>query len=117
MLAACGFTERQARRLFDKLIRGGFATTELAAPARAGRVLHLQSKPWYRLLGEPDHRHKNPMGVGHAVERGGAPTTESVAGYSRLEVGASVLAALISIPEAGRCQEISLWPASAREGQ
>ena len=34
-----------------KLIAGGFATTDLAAPAHAGRLYHLQYKPWYRLLG------------------------------------------------------------------
>ncbi len=99
MLQAFGFTERQARflvlvlehagvclprqyrafsgiahgrhthRFFEKLIRGGYATTDLAAPAHAGRVYHLQYKPWYRLLGEPDHRHRRPMSVGRAVER------------------------------------------------
>ena len=46
-----------------------FATTDLAAPAHAGRIYHLQYKPWYRLLGEPDHRHRRAMSVGRAVER------------------------------------------------
>lgn len=98
-LRALGFTERQARflvlvlehsgvclprqyrtcagiahgrhthRFFEKLIAGGFATTDLAAPAHACRLYHLQYKPWYRLLGEPDHRHRRPMSVGRAVER------------------------------------------------
>jgi hypothetical protein len=89
---ACGFTGRQARflvlvlehagvclprqyrafagiahgqqtpRFFEKLITGGFATTDLAlAPAHAGRLYHLQYKPWYRLLGEPDHRHRRAV--------------------------------------------------------
>jgi hypothetical protein len=39
---------RQTHRSFDKLVRDGFATTDLAAPAHAGRVYHLQYKPWYR---------------------------------------------------------------------
>lgn len=60
---------RQTHQFFDKLIAGGFATTDLAAPAHAGRLYHLQYKPWYRLLGEPDHRHRRPMSVGRAVER------------------------------------------------
>jgi hypothetical protein len=60
---------RQTHQFFDKLITGGFATTDLAAPAHAGRLYHLQHKPWYRLLGEPDHRHRRPMSVGRAVER------------------------------------------------
>jgi len=41
----------QTHRFFDRLIAGGFATTDLAAPAHAGRLYHLQYKPWYRLLG------------------------------------------------------------------
>jgi hypothetical protein len=41
---------------FNKLIAGGLATTDLAVPAHAGRFYHLQYKPWYRALGEPDHR-------------------------------------------------------------
>jgi len=60
---------RQTHRFFDKLVAGGFATTDLAAPAHAGRIYHLQYKPWYRLLGEPDHRHRKPVSVGRAVER------------------------------------------------
>lgn len=98
-LRACGFTPRQARflmlvlehsgvclprqyrrfagvahgrhthRFFEKLITGGFATTDLAAPAHAGRIYHVQYKPWYRALGEADHRHRKPVGVGRAVER------------------------------------------------
>ena len=60
---------RHTHRFFRKLIAGGFATTDLAAPAHAGRLYHLQYKPWYRLLGEPDHRHRRPMSVGRAVER------------------------------------------------
>jgi hypothetical protein len=46
---------RETHRFFEKLIAGGFATTDLAAPAHAGRICHFQYKPWYRLLGEPDH--------------------------------------------------------------
>ena len=59
---------RQTHRFFEKLIRGGFATTDLAAPAHAGRIYHVQYKPWYRLLGEPDHRHRKAMSVGRAVD-------------------------------------------------
>jgi hypothetical protein len=82
IVEASGFTERQARFLvlvleqsgvclprqyrtcsgiahgrethgfFAKLITGGFATTDLGAPAHAGRLYHLQYKPWYRLLND-----------------------------------------------------------------
>jgi hypothetical protein len=60
---------RETHRFFAKLIAGGFATTDLVAAAHAGRLYHLQYKPWYRVLGEPDHRHRRPMSVGRAVER------------------------------------------------
>jgi hypothetical protein len=60
---------QQTHRFFEKLIAGGFGTTDLSAPAHAGRIYHVQYKPWYRLLGEPDHRHRKAMSVGRAVER------------------------------------------------
>jgi hypothetical protein len=60
---------RHSHRFFDRLITRGFATTDLVASAHAGRIYHLQYKPWYRLLGEPDHRHRRAMSVGRAVER------------------------------------------------
>jgi hypothetical protein len=35
----CGIEHgRQTHGFFDKLVRGGFATTDLSAPAHAGRV-------------------------------------------------------------------------------
>jgi len=60
---------RHTHRFFEKLIGGGFATTDLAAPAHGGRIYHLQYKPWYRALGEADYRHRKPVSVGRAVER------------------------------------------------
>jgi hypothetical protein len=60
---------RHTHRFFDKLVAGGFATTDLAAPARAGRIYHVQHKPWYWLLSSPDHRHRRALSVGRAVER------------------------------------------------
>jgi hypothetical protein len=60
---------RHPHRFFERLVAGGFATTDLAAPAHAGRIYRLQYKPWYRALGEPDHRHRRAMSVGRAVER------------------------------------------------
>ena len=97
-LQAWGFTERQARFLVlvlehsgvwlprqywafsgiahgrethqfpATLIAGGSATTDLAAPAHGRPLYHLQYKPWYRLLDEPDHRHRRPMSVGRAAD-------------------------------------------------
>jgi hypothetical protein len=60
---------RETHAFFNKLVRGGFATTDLAAPARAGRIYHLQYKPWYRAIGTPDHPHRKAMSIGRAVER------------------------------------------------
>jgi hypothetical protein len=59
---------RQTHRFFDKLIAGGFATMDLGAPARAGRIYHLQYKPWYRAIGTPDHPHRRAMSVGRAED-------------------------------------------------
>jgi hypothetical protein len=36
---------RQTHRFFNKLVAGGFATTDLAALAHAGRIDHVQYKP------------------------------------------------------------------------
>jgi len=60
---------RQTHPSFQKLTAGGLATTDLTKPAHAGRTCHLQYRPWYRLFGEPDHRHRRPSSVGRAVER------------------------------------------------
>jgi RHS repeat-associated protein len=60
---------RHTHRVFAKLITDGFATTDLIAPAHAGRIYHVQYKPWYRAIGEPDHPHRRATSVGRAVER------------------------------------------------
>jgi hypothetical protein len=62
---------RQTHRFFGKLIAGGFATTDVVAPAHGGRIYRLQYKPWHRALGAPDHPHRRAMSVGRAV----APST------------------------------------------
>jgi hypothetical protein len=59
---------RQAHRFFDKLITGGFATTDLTAPAHAGRIYHAQYRPWHRAIGQPDHPHRRTMSAGRAVD-------------------------------------------------
>jgi hypothetical protein len=47
---------------------GDFATTDLAAPAHAGRIYHVQFKPWYRAIGEPHPRHRRAMSAGRTVD-------------------------------------------------
>jgi hypothetical protein len=96
-------------------VGGGFATTDVPAPAHAARTYHVQYKPWYRALGEPDHRHQKPMRVGDTLERGGARMTVSAAGYPLLEGGARVIVTLLAIPDAGSYQEISLRPAGGKD--
>ena len=49
---------RHSQAFFDTLIAGGFATTDLAAPAHAGRIYHVQYEPWYRTIGARDHPHR-----------------------------------------------------------
>ena len=64
---------RHTHRFFEKLIAGGFATTDLGAPAHAGRLYHLQYKPWYRLLGgkkSAKRVSRQCKSVGASVSRG-----------------------------------------------
>ena len=94
-----GFTERQARFLVTVMLHSGafmgrhyaafagithgqkvhdFAERLLAArfakAHRLGktgrtRIFHVYHKPLYAALGEPDNRHRKPMGISRAVER------------------------------------------------
>ena len=50
---------RHAHAFSAKLIAGDFATTVLSASAHGGRIYHVQDKPRYRAISEPDHRHQN----------------------------------------------------------
>ena len=63
----------QTQRLFGELVAGGFATGDLSAPARAGRIFDVRYKPRYHALGEADHRHRKPMSAGRTVD----PSTET----------------------------------------
>lgn len=71
--AFCGIAHgRHTHGFFEKLIAGGFATTDLAAPAHAGRLYHLQYKP-YRLRGDGKSakrvsRHHVSVGVSRESE-------------------------------------------------
>ena len=60
---------RETHRFFEKLTAGGFATVIAAGPPHAGRIYHVQHKPWYRALGVPDHPHRRAMSLGRAIER------------------------------------------------
>jgi hypothetical protein len=94
-----GFTERQARFLVQVLVHSGvFLERQYRASARVahgqkthdflgklvnrgyakaitpgalhrGRLYHVQFKPLYRAIGEPDNRHRKPAELGRFVER------------------------------------------------
>lgn len=99
MLMPFGFTERQARFLavvllhsgifmgrhyaafagithgqkvhdfVERLLAGRFATAHRVGRTGRTRLFHVQHKPLYAALGEPDNRHRKPISLGRAVER------------------------------------------------
>ena len=98
-VAACGFTERQARFLVTvmlhsgvfverqyctfagivhgqktadflrKLVDGKFATTIAPGPLHRGRLIHVHHKPLYAAIGQTDNRHRKPAELGRLIER------------------------------------------------
>jgi hypothetical protein len=98
-VATFGFTERQARFLvrvlvhagvflerqyctfadithgqkshdfLAKLIGRGYATAITPGALHRGRVFHVQYKPLYEAIGEPNNRHRKPASLGRMVER------------------------------------------------
>jgi hypothetical protein len=94
-----GFTERQARFLLHVLVHSGvflerqycrltglkhgrktqdflrslidrkFVTVMTPGKLHSGRFYHLQYKPLYEAIGEPDNRHRKPAVLGRMVER------------------------------------------------
>jgi hypothetical protein len=98
-IAAFGFTERQARFLVHvlvhagvflerqycafagiahgqkthdflaKLVGGRYATVITPGALHRGRLFHVQYKPLYEAIGEPDNRHRKPASLGRMVER------------------------------------------------
>ena len=96
---AFGFTERQARFLTHvlvfsgvflerqycqfagivhgqkshdfvaRLIRSGFVTPITPGSVRRGRLYHVQFKPLYEAIGEPDNRHRKPATLGRQIAR------------------------------------------------
>ena len=99
MLKRFGFTDRQARFLVHvlvfsgvflerqyraftglahgqkthdflaKLIAAGYATPITPGPLHRGRLYHVQYKPLYEAIGEPNNRHRKPASLGRFVER------------------------------------------------
>ena len=98
-VAACGFTERQARFLVTVMLHSGvfverqyctfahivhgqktadflrklvdrkFATTIAPGPLHRGRLIHVHHKPLYAAIGQTDNRHRKPAELGRLIER------------------------------------------------
>lgn len=98
-IATFGFTERQARFLvrvlvhsgvflerqycafadivhgqkshdfLAKLVDRGYATAITPGALHRGRLVHVQYKPLYEAIGEPNNRHRKPASLGRLVER------------------------------------------------
>lgn len=94
-----GFTERQARFLVHVLVHSGvflerqyrvfsgfkhghnthtflrslsdrkFATVITPGKLHTGRLYHVQFKPLYEAIGEPDNRNRRPVALGRMIER------------------------------------------------
>src|SRR4051795_4201199 len=52
-----------------KLVDGGYAKAITPGALHRGRLYHVQYKPLYRAIGEPDNRHRKPAVLGRFVER------------------------------------------------
>jgi hypothetical protein len=98
-VAQFGFTERQARFLVDVLLHSGvflerqycrsaglthgrktyeflraltdrkYATVVMPGKLHSGRLYHVQYKPLYEAIGEPDNRNRRPVALGRLIER------------------------------------------------
>src|SRR5205823_3813370 len=98
-LMRLGFTERQARFLVHvlvfagvclerqyraftgvahgqkthdflaRLVTAGYATPITPGALHRGRLFHVQYKPLYEAIGEPNNRHRKPASLGRMVER------------------------------------------------
>src|ERR1700736_6585486 len=98
-VAAFGFTERQARFLvrvlvhagvflerqyctfagvvhgqkshdfLSRLVGRGYATAITPGALHRGRLFHVQYKPLYEAIGEPNNWHRKPASLGRLVER------------------------------------------------
>ena len=52
-----------------KLVDGGYATPITPGALHRGRLFHVQYKPLYEAIGEPNNRHRKPASLGRFVER------------------------------------------------
>jgi hypothetical protein len=52
-----------------KLVTGGYATPITPGALHRGRLFHVQYRPLYEAIGEPNNRHRKPASLGRFVER------------------------------------------------
>ena len=52
-----------------KLVSGGYARVITPGALHRGRLFHVQYKPLYEAIGEPNNRHRKPASLGRFVER------------------------------------------------
>jgi hypothetical protein len=68
--AFAGITHGQKVHDFvERLLSRRLATAATFGPTGRLRLFHVQSKPLYAAVGEPDNRNRKPIGLGRAVER------------------------------------------------
>lgn len=52
-----------------KLVAAGYATPITPGALHRGRLYHVQHKPLYEAIGEPNNRHRRPPSLGRFIER------------------------------------------------
>ncbi|HQX82527.1 MAG TPA: hypothetical protein PKW63_12265 [Vicinamibacterales bacterium] len=60
---------QQSHDFVARLIARGFVTPITPGSVRRGRLYHVQHKPLYEAIGEPDNRHRKPATVGRLIRR------------------------------------------------
>ena len=59
---------QKSHDFIERLITRGYITPITSGSVRRGRMYHVQYKPLYEAINEPDNRHRKPTIRGHAVK-------------------------------------------------
>jgi len=69
----CTFSDithgQKSHDFLAKLVGRGYATVITPGALHRGRLFHVQYKPLYEAIGEPNNRHRKPASLGRMVER------------------------------------------------
>src|SRR5713101_1579960 len=60
---------QKTRDFLATLVTAGYATPITPGALHRGRLYHVQYKPLYEAIGEPNNRHRRPASLGRFVER------------------------------------------------